>query len=431
MGYVGCVTAACLAKAGHSVTGVDINLLKVEMINAGKSPIIEKGLDDMISESVRHGALKATTNYVTAVLESEISLVCVGTPSNGNGSPDLNGMKAVAEQIGRAMDSKSSYHCVVFRSTVLPGTVRKQLIPILTRHSNGVVHRDFDVCFNPEFLREGTAVADFYDPPLTVIGHETCRGAEVVAALYDKVDGPVERTTYEIAEMVKYAANSFHALKVTFANEIGVICKSIGIDSHRVMDLFIQDRTLNISSAYLKPGFAFGGSCLPKDVRAILHKAKEMDLALPVMSSVLESNRLHIQRAIDRILSTKRKRVGVLGLGFKPGTDDMRESPVVTLVEALVGKGCHVTIYDPDVFLGRVFGTNKEFIEQEIPHISSLMCSSIDAVISQSDLIVICQIREEFRNAIAYSSGDKIILDLVRIGRDISVMPESYEGLCW
>jgi GDP-mannose 6-dehydrogenase len=349
LGYVGCVTAACLGKSGHEVWGVDVNADKVGMMNAGKSPIIENGLGEIILENRTNGRFRATTDANEAVLNTDVSLVCVGTPSNGNGSLDLRAVKAVARQIGEAIREKGSYHCVVFRSTVLPGTVRNVLMPILGEASQKTVHSDFDVCFNPEFLREGSAIHDFYNPPFTAVGCATPRGGDTVAGLYDSVLGTVERTSFEVAEMLKYACNGFHALKVTFANEIGSLCKGLGIDSHRVMDLFAQDQKLNISKAYLMPGFAFGGSCLPKDLRALLHKSKELDLESPLLSSVLASNQLHIQRLIDRILSTKQKKVGILGLSFKHGTDDLRDSPTVILVESLLGKGCKIKIYDSEV----------------------------------------------------------------------------------
>ena len=431
LGYVGCVTAACLAKAGHPVWGVDINRDKVAMINAGRSPIIEKGLEEIIVETTKRGSLRATIDPFEAVRSTEVSLVSVGTPSNGNGSLDLRGIMAVSQQIGEALRKKRSYHCVVFRSTVLPGTVRNILTPILNEESRKQVQRDFDVCYNPEFLREGSSIADFYHPPFTVIGQDIARGGDVVACLYAGIDAPLERTTYEVAEMVKYACNSFHALKVTFANEIGILCKSLHIDSHRVMELFALDKKLNISEAYLKPGFAFGGSCLSKDLRALLYKAKELDLTTPVLASVLESNRLHVDRIIDRILRTKRKTIGILGLSFKAGTDDLRESPIVTLIEALIGKGCQVSIYDPDVLPARIFGANRDFIEQEIPHISTLMHSTSDDVIRASEVLVVCKQDGNFKEALGPYLKEKIIFDLVRISPNLSTMPESYEGICW
>lgn len=431
LGYVGCVTAACLAKVGHEVWGVDINQEKVEMINAGRSPIVERGLEEMILEGRSRRYLQATIDPFKAVLETEITLVSVGTPSNGNGSLNLDLVKAVTQQIGQTLGRKNSYHCVVFRSTVLPGTIRNVLLPVLTEASKRRVHHDFDVCFNPEFLREGSSINDFYHPSLTVIGQETSKGGDLVAHLYKEVDAPIERTSYEVAEMLKYVCNSFHALKVTFANEIGVLCKRLQIDSHRVMELFALDKKLNISPVYLKPGFAFGGSCLPKDLRALLYKAKEMDENIPVLASVLESNRLHIQRAIDRILRTNRKRIGILGLSFKAGTDDLRESPIVTLVEALIGKGCHVKIYDSEVLLASIFGANKAFIEKEIPHISTLISANIEEVVQESDVIVIGKLEEEFKRALKPYLEEKIIFDLVRIASNITTLPKNYEGICW
>jgi len=431
LGYVGCVTAACLVNDGHHVLGVDINQDKTDMINAGRSPIIEKGLEEMIHEGKTLGYLRATTDPVEAIRQTEISLVCVGTPSNGNGSLNIEAVENVSRQVGEALRKKNSYHCVVYRSTVLPGTVRNILIPLVSEASGRKVNRDFDVCFNPEFLREGSSITDFYNPPFTVIGQETSRGGDIVARFYDGIDAPIERTTYEVAEMLKYVSNSFHALKVTFANEIGVICKSMGVDSHRVMELFALDTKLNISPAYLKPGFAFGGSCLPKDLRALLYKAKANDLTIPVMASVLESNRLHVERAIDWILSLKKKKVGILGLSFKSGTDDLRESPNVTLVETLIGKGYQVRIYDSEVSLAKLFGANKEYIEQEIPHISTLMSSRIEEVIEESEVIVICKPEAEYIKALEAYLDEKHIFDLVRMSSDIANMPENYDGICW
>jgi len=431
LGYVGCVTAACLVKAGHEVYGVDINADKVEMLNAGRSPVVEKGLEELIAKGRGKRLLYATTDPWEAIFNTEVSLVCVGTPSNGNGSLHLDGIKAVSRQIGEALGQKKSYHCVTFRSTVLPGTVRNTLIPILAEASQRQVHEDFDVCFNPEFLREGSSISDFYCPPFTIIGQETPRGGDTLACLYNDIDAPIERTTYEVAEMLKYTCNSFHALKVTFANEVGTLCKSLGIDSHRVMELFFLDKKLNISPAYLKPGFAFGGSCLPKDLRALMYRAKEADVSLPVLGSVLESNRIHIQRVIDEILGTKQRRVGILGLSFKVGTDDLRESPIVTLVETLIGKGCQIKIYDEEVSLARLFGANKAFIEQEIPHIASLMFGDIDEVIRESQVIVVAKSDEKIKAAVDRFIGSKMIFDLVRLHKDIFAAPKNYVGICW
>jgi GDP-mannose 6-dehydrogenase len=320
---------------------------------------------------------------------------------------------------------------VVFRSTVLPGTVRNVLIPILTETAHKTAHRDFDVCFNPEFLREGSAIRDFYHPPFTANGSATSRGRETVTQLYQGIAASLEDTSYEVAEMLKYACNSFHALKVTFANEIGAFCKEIGIDGHEVMDLFARDAKLNISTAYLKPGFAFGGSCLGKDLRALLYKAKNLDLESPLLKSVLDSNQRHVERVINRVLSTKHKRVGFLGLSFKSGTDDLRDSPAVMLVETLIGKGCHVKIYDSEVAWAKLFGANRSFIEHEIPHISTLVCSTIDEVLEASDVIVVSKQQEEIRAALQPYLGRKIILDLVRVFANRSGVPDKYDGICW
>lgn len=431
LGYVGVVTAACLAKADYEVWGVDINEDKVGMMNAGQCPIIEPGLEDLIKEGHQKGKLHATTNATEAVLTTDVSLVCVGTPSKRNGSLDLHGVEIVAGQIGESLREKKGHHHIILRSTVMPGTTRDLLIPALEATSKKQVHKDFDVCFNPEFLREGSSIKDFYKPPFTIIGQETSRGGDAVAALYKGVDGPQERTTYEVAEMVKYACNAYHAIKVTFANEIGVLCKSMGIDSHRVMELFSLDKKLNISTAYLKPGFAFGGSCLPKDLRALMYKAKEQDIDIPVLGSAMESNRLHIQRVIDQIASMKRKKLGFLGLSFKAGTDDLRESPIVPVIESLIGKGFKVKIYDTDVHLASIFGANKKYIEHEIPHISTLMTTKIDDVIRESDVIVVSKPEKEYKEALVPYLGRKTIIDLVRIPFDVETKPEHYDGICW
>jgi GDP-mannose 6-dehydrogenase len=431
MGYVGCVTAACLAESGHNVIGVDVSADKVATINAGKSPIVENRIEDMLAQAVGRRALRATMDAGLAIRESELSLVCVGTPSQANGSLDLSAVLAVSEQIGRFLKGKDSYHCVVFRSTVLPGTVRTALIPALEAASGKRANVDFDVCMNPEFLREGSSVADFYQPPFVIIGEETARGGDAVARMYAGIDAPVERTSYEVSELVKYACNNFHALKVTFANEIGALCNGLGIDSHRVMQLFTLDRKLNVSPAYLKPGFAFGGPCLPKDLRAVLHKARELDVPVPLLASVLESNRVHMERVVDRILAARDKRVGVLGLSFKPGTDDLRESPIVSLIETLVGKGCQVKVYDPDVLLSRIIGANKRFIDRELPHIGALLAADVDALLQVSEVIVVAKPSPEFATALAPHLGTKMIFDLVRLPLPEGLPRHRYEGISW
>jgi GDP-mannose 6-dehydrogenase len=431
LGYVGSVTAACLAEAGHDVWGVDVSADKVALVNAGQSPVIEPRVGEMMSGAIQRGVLRATTDPGAAVAETELTLVCVGTPSQPNGSTDLSAMLGVSRQIGAALADKTSRHCVAFRSTVPAGTVRRTLIPALEQASRRVAHRDFDVCMHPEFLREGTAVTDFYEPPFIVIGAETVSGGDSVARMYERLDAPVERTTYEVAEMLKYSCNAFHALKVAFANEMGTLAKSLGLDGHRVMQLFAMDRKLNVSPAYLKPGFAFGGSCLPKDLRSLMHVARQHDLALPLLTSILESNRLHLERTLQRILATGEKRIGILGLSFKVGTDDLRESPSVALVEALIGKGFQVKIYDPDVMLARIVGANKRFIEMEIPHISCLMSSELKEVIEDSEVIVISKPSPELQAALTAHAGDKLIFDLARVSLNGAAGAIRYEGICW
>lgn len=431
IGYVGCVSAACFAKAGHEVIGVDLNPTKVGIINSGKSPIVESGLEDLISEMVTANRLRAVTCPCDAIRETEVSLVCVGTPSNANGSLNLSHIQRVCEEIGAAMKSKNSRHTVVIRSTMLPGTIESVVIPTLEEHSGKQANKDFGVCINPEFLREGSSLKDFYAPPFTLVGADDELTASLVGKLYEGIEAPLFVTSLKTAEMVKYACNCFHALKVSFANEIGNICKAAGIDSHEVMNVFTQDTKLNLSPYYLTPGFAFGGSCLPKDLRAINYKAKQLDVEAPVLSAILPSNRLQIERAVNMVLATGKKRVGVLGFSFKAGTDDLRESPMVTLIETLIGKGLQLAIYDKDVSLAKLFGANKEYIEREIPHISQLMRSSIAEVLNDADVLVIGNKAEEFRNIESEITNGQIVIDLVRLFAKPAGDSGSYQGICW
>jgi GDP-mannose 6-dehydrogenase len=431
IGYVGCVSAACFAKAGHDVIGVDLNQTKVDIINSGKSPIVEAGIDELIAAMVATRRLRATTNSAEAIMNSDASLVCVGTPSNANGSLDLDHVKHVCEEIGAAIKTKAERHTVVIRSTMLPGTIEGLVIPTLEASSGKKAGSDFGVCINPEFLREGSSLKDFYAPPFTLIGTDEEETANLVRCLYVEIDAPLFVTALKTAEMVKYACNCFHALKVSFANEIGNICKAVGIDSHEVMNVFAQDTKLNLSPYYLTPGFAFGGSCLPKDLRAINYKAKQLDVEAPVLSSILPSNRLQIERAVNMVLATGKKRVGVLGFSFKAGTDDLRESPMVTLIETLIGKGLQLAIYDRDVSLAKLFGANKQYIEREIPHISQLMRSSIDEVLNDADVLVIGNKAQEFRAIEGKVRKHQILIDLVRLF-DKPVGEEGlYQGICW
>jgi GDP-mannose 6-dehydrogenase len=431
LGYVGSVSAATFADDGHTVIGVDVNPTKVEMMAAGQSPIVEPGLGNLIESNVKAGRLRATTNAADAVEASSVSLVSVATPSRRNGSLDLSHLARVCEQIGEALQRKRSYHVVVIRSTVLPGTTHETVIPTLERTSGKRYGVDFGVSVNPEFLREGSAVKDIRQPPLTLVGHNHAADAAGTLALYQSIDAPVVTSSIRVAEMIKYASNAWHALKVCFGNEIGNLCKRLDVDSHDVMDIFCRDTKLNLSPYYLKPGFAFGGSCLPKDVRALEYRAKELDLDLPVLRSVLRSNQLQIQQALDQIVETGKKRIGLLGFSFKAGTDDLRESPMVLLAETLLGKGYAVRIYDRNVLIARLTGSNKEYIEQQIPHLSRLLCESIDQVLDDSDVVVIGNNGSEFGDAITRCRKDQTILDLVRVPFDRAKLAADYRGICW
>jgi GDP-mannose 6-dehydrogenase len=431
LGYVGSVSAASFAADGHDVVGVDVNPAKVESVNAGRSPIVEPGLDDLMRSVHHEGRLRATTSTHDAVHATDISLLCVGTPSRRNGSLDLNYLERVCEQIGDALQDRAAYYVVVVRSTVLPGTTHEVVIPALERRSGKRYGEGFGVSVNPEFLREGTALKDFRQPPLTLVGHNHAADASGTTALYGRVDAPVVTTSIRVAEMMKYTSNAWHALKVCFANEIGNLCKQLDVDSHDVMSIFCQDDKLNLSPYYLKPGFAFGGSCLPKDVRALQYRAKEVDVKLPVIESILDSNRRQIDHAIELVTESGRKRVGLLGFSFKAGTDDLRESPIVILAEALLGKGYQLRIYDRNVSIARLVGSNKEYIEHQIPHLSSLLCDAIDEVLEGSDVIVVGNGAPEFTDALTRCRADQTVIDLVRLPVDRTLLAAKYEGICW
>jgi GDP-mannose 6-dehydrogenase len=430
LGYVGSVSAASFAANGHEVVGVDANADKVATVGAGHSPVVEPGLDALISQGVARGRLRATTDPGEAIRSTDLSLICVGTPSQKNGSRSLGYLERVAAQIGDALRDTDGYHVVVVRSTVLPGTTHGLVIPTLERASGKKYGEDFGVAVNPEFLREGTALNDFQKPPLTVVGHNHAADASRTTELYPSTGAPLVSTSIRVAEMMKYTSNCWHALKVCFANEIGNLCKRVDVDSHELMDIFCRDDKLNISPYYLKPGFAFGGSCLPKDVRAIQYKAKELDLEMPVLSSILPSNRLQVEHAVTQVLETGKKRVGLLGFSFKDGTDDLRESPMVTLAEALIGKGVCLRIYDKHVALARLMGANKEYIEQQIAHLSSLMVPTVDRILDECDVIVVGNRSEEFTDAMMRVRPDQIVIDLVRLPIS-GALPTNYRGLCW
>ena len=428
LGYVGCVSAACFAKEGHTVVGVDVSESKVDMVNAGRSTIVEDGIADVVREVHAAGRLRATSNVAEAIAATSISLICVGTPSRSNGSIDLRYIERVAEQIGEALQHKSEHHTVVVRSTVMPGTIDDVVIPAIARTSGKTHGQGFAVCSNPEFLREGTSIRDFYDPPFTLIGAHHAIHAEPLAALYAGVGAPMHVVAVRVAEMVKYACNCFHGLKVGFANEIGNLCKALGVDSHEVMRLFCEDRKLNISPAYLKPGFAFGGSCLPKDLRAVVHRGRVEDVPMPILEGVLDSNRRQIERAFHMVQAAGSRREGVLGLAFKAGTDDLRESPMVALIEMLMGKGYQLAIYDRDVSQANLIGANREYIEREIPHIWTLMRNDIAEVLAASDIVVVGNGSAEFKSLNGQLDG-RFVIDLARAFSGRS--GEQYQGICW
>jgi GDP-mannose 6-dehydrogenase len=431
LGYVGCVSAACFANEGFDVIGVDVNLAKVKLVATGHATVVEEGIDSLICAMVEAGRLHATVDPAEAVRHSSISMICVGTPSQPNGSLNLLYVQRVAEQIGHALRDKEEHHVIALRSTVLPGTIADLLIPTLEESSGKHAGRDFSVCMNPEFLREGSSLQDFYHPPFTVIGAQTELVAQPLAKLYAGINAPLHITTIGVAEMLKYACNCFHGVKVAFANEIGNLCKALGTDSHEVMRLFCEDKKLNISPTYLRPGFAFGGSCLGKDLRALVYRAKERDVDAPVLSAALESNRKQILKAFDMVQSTRRRHVGILGLSFKSGTDDLRESPIVTLVEMLIGKGLALSIYDGCVSRAGLIGANRDYIEREIPHIWSLMRNSVDEVLESSDVIVIGHDAPEFRQIQPLLNTDQTVIDLVRAFGPRGSDDGHYQGICW
>jgi len=429
LGYVGSVSAACLAADGHEVLGIDIDRTKVDSINAGISPVVEPGLSELIRRGAASGRLCATTGAADG---ADISLVCVGTPSNENGSLSLTQVSRATEQIGDFLRTRRPYHVVCIRSTVLPGTIDSHVVPMLEHRSGKRAGRDFGVAMNPEFLREGSSLRDYHAPPFTIIGELDARSGDAVEQLYSRIAAPVVRTRLPVAEMVKYAGNAFHALKITFANEIGNVCKRLGIDGTEVMEVFCRDHKLNLSSAYLQPGFAFGGSCLPKDLRALLYKAKELDLEPPVLRSILVSNAKQLDEAYSLIRRTGKKQIAILGLSFKPGTDDLRESPMVWLVEILIGKGHQVSIYDPDVSPERLHGSNRVYIDQTIPHMSCLLKPTLDAAVADAEVVVVAKRSAEFTESLAQLAEDKIVVDLVKASPNTSDRRRpTYAGICW
>ena len=430
-GYVGCVSLAGLARDGHKVIGVDVDHTKLERLAAGRTPVVEEGMVDLVAAAAKSGRMRVTDDVGNAVAHSDLSLICVGTPSASNGSQDLSAIHRLAQDLGGALATKSRPHAIVFRSTLAPGTVEQVIRPIIERASGKRDGVDFHLCFQPEFLREGTSIRDYDKPPFTIVGANADYPVELLRSLFGHLPCAFYTTSVRSAEMVKLCCNNFHALKITFANETARLCAALGVDPFEVMDLLCKDTQLNISKAYLKPGYAFGGSCLPKDLRATLYMAKQHDVELPMLGGVLPSNREHVARALERVLSSGKRRVGMIGLSFKTGTDDLRESPTVTLAEQLIGKGLSLLVYDPEVHLSRLLGANKRFIEQHLPHIGKLIHSDIAEVVAQSDVLIVSLSDAGVFDVLRSRVGrEHLVLDLVRMP-DAQSWPCRVEGLCW
>lgn len=431
LGYVGVVSAACLARSGHTVAGVDPNKTKTDLVNLGRSPIVEPGLEAIIAEAVAGGRLFASDDVASAVQSSEILFICVGTPSQPNGSLDLGFVKRVCEQIGTQLSLATDYKLVAVRSTMLPGSMESLVIPTLERLSGRKAGVDFGVCINPEFLREGTAIHDYDNPPRTVIGSTDERSASILSSIYRTIEAPLVVTSISIAELIKYVDNSWHALKVAYANEIGRIAKAMGIDSRSVMELMCLDTKLNISPAYLRPGYAFGGSCLPKDVRALTFKSREMDVDTPILRAILPSNNVHVDHALALVRSTGRQRIGVIGLSFKEGTDDLRESPVVTLVEKLLGKGYDVRIYDGNVHLSSLLGANLEYILKHIPHVGKLLVEDPQEMFDHAEVLIIATPDKQLTDSICNAASGRIVVDLAGLPATVAGGIDNYQGISW
>jgi GDP-mannose 6-dehydrogenase len=431
LGYVGSVTAACLASKGNSVIGVDLSPAKVEQLAAGRSPIVEPRVNELIEQAHNGQRLSATTDSAAAVMETEISFLCVGTPSLRSGKLDLGHVEPVCRDIGQVLKRKDAFHLVVLRSTVLPGTAESIVIPALEQTSGKRLGKDFGVCVNPEFMREGTAVADFLEPSMTIIGAGDAQHAAWLRELYAWAPGRIFETSFRSAEMVKYVCNAWHAVKVAFANEVGTLAKELKVDAEAVTEIFLADNKLNISPTYLKPGFAFGGSCLPKDVRALNYRAKELDLKLPLFESIMPSNDEHLKRAIEMVLDSGKKNVAILGLSFKAATDDLRESPQVQLVKHLLGEGRKIKIWDDNVSLGRLIGSNREYIEKAIPHIGSLLESDLAQVLKDGEVVVIGTRGIPRDQLQRHLRSDHIVIDLVNLEKSRRPALDHYEGICW
>jgi len=430
LGYVGSVSAACFAHMGHKVTGVDISKAKVVMLDSGRSPIIEARMEELVAEAHKACRLHATTDSIAAVLASDISFVCVGTPSLRSGKLDLSHVEHVSREIGSALKQKSSFHTIVLRSTVLPGTTETLMIPAVEATSGKKAGVDFAVCYNPEFMREGSAVAYFLQPPYTILGSQNPEHLARLRELYGVLPATTFETPIRVAEMVKYVSNLYHAVKVGFANEVGTLCKHLGVEADQVTKIFLSDTKLNVSTAYLSPGFAFGGSCLPKDLRAVTYRGKELDLALPLLESLMPSNAQHVDRGVEAILRTGKRKIAMLGLSFKAGTDDLRESPQVQLIKRLLGEGCQVKVWDKDVSLGRLAGSNRQYIEEVIPHIGSLLSADMPEVVRDAEVVVLGT-KVEAGELSKLLTPNQMVIDLVNLDPSRRPQAASYEGICW
>jgi GDP-mannose 6-dehydrogenase len=431
LGYVGAVSLACLAREGHNVVGVDVDPAKLQLISDGKTPVVEEGMVELMAKVVTSGRVTVTSDVGQALRGTEVSLICVGTPSAANGSQDQGAVLKLAAEMGQALRSVDHQHVFVFRSTLVPGTVEDVLRPIIEENSGKKEGRDFHVCFQPEFLREGSSIRDYDQPPFTIVGANGDQAPAVLRRLFGHLPCDFHVTSVRAAEMVKYCCNNFHALKITFANETARLCDALGVDPFEVMDLVCRDTQLNISKAYLKPGFAFGGSCLPKDLRATMYLAKQKDVDLPMHAGILASNREHIDLAIRKVAASGKRRIGMIGLAFKTGTDDLRESPLVLLAEYLIGKGMSLLVHDPDVHLSSLLGANRRYIEQHLPHIGALIRADLDAVVSESDMLVVgTSDKKTIEQLKKLLRPDTVVLDLANIG-ERDGLSAGYVGLTW
>ena len=429
LGYVGAVCAAALSSRGHTLVGVDVSKQKVSLVSSGMSPIVEPGLGELIAQGVADGHLTATTDLHKAIEDTDLSMICVGTPSKKNGDLDLTYIEDVCREIGFALRDKETHHTVVIRSTVLPGTVGGIVIPILEDCSGKKAGKDFGVAVNPEFLRESTAINDYDFPPITVIGEYDQKSGDILEELYRDLPAPILRKSIAVAELIKYTCNVWHATKVSFANEIGNIAKAAGVDGREVMDVVCQDNKLNISRYYMRPGFAFGGSCLPKDVRALTYRAAQLDVKAPLLNAIMSSNSYQIEKTINMIEKTGMRNIAMLGLSFKAGTDDLRESPVVELAERLLGKGYRLSIYDRNVDFARVNGANKEYIDQRIPHLAALLKLDLKSVVDDAEVVILGNGDDLFETIAHNLPAGKKLIDLVGFMQKSSC--DVMEGICW